>query len=113
MMGLGMVENGVDAPDNYSIAIGINDQGKIVGVSANFSPEGNLNAIRAFVRQNGKLVDINSLIVGSNPFPQSFSTNVGPTGLVTACKINSKGEIDGIAIDPAGVTHAYLAIPTR
>lgn len=113
MVGLGMVDNGLNAPDNYSVAIGVNDNGEIVGVSANFSQEGAINAIRGFVRQYGKLVDLNTLIVGSNPFPQSFSTNVGPTGLVTACKINSKGEIDGIAIDPTGVTHAYLAIPTR
>ena len=111
MVGLGAVENGLNAPDNYSVAIGVNDKGEIVGVSANFSPAGAINAIRGFVRQNGKLVDLNTLIVGSNPFPQSFSTNVGPTGLVTACKVNSKGEIDGIAVDPNGVTHAYLAIP--
>lgn len=113
MVGLGMVENGLNAPDNYSVAIGVNDKGEIVGVSANFSQAGAINAIRGFVRQNGKLVDLNTLIVGSNPFPQSFSTNVGPTGLVTACKIDSKGEIDGIAVDPTGVTHAYLAIPIR
>jgi probable HAF family extracellular repeat protein len=108
MQGLGYVDN-----DNSSSGIGINDKGEIVGVSANFSPEGAINTIRGFVRQNGTLVDLNTLIVGSNPFPQSFSTNVGPTGLVTACHINSNGEIDGIAVDPAGVTHAYLAIPTH
>jgi uncharacterized membrane protein len=108
MQGLGTVEG-----DNYSIGIGINDKDEIIGISANFSPEGAIHAIRGFVRQNGKLVDLNTLIVGSNPFPQSFSTNVGPTGLVTACKINSNGEIDGIAIDATGATHAYLATPTR
>jgi uncharacterized membrane protein len=113
MLGLGTVGSGTNAPDNYSSGIGINDGGEIVGVSANFSPQGAINTIRGFVRQNGTLVDINSLIVGSNPFPQSFSTPNMPTGLVTACHINSKGEIDGIAIDPNGLTHAYLAIPTH
>lgn len=112
MQGLGTVEG-----DNYSIGIGINDKGEIVGVSANFSPEGAINAIRGFVRQNGTLVDLNSLVVGSNPFPAGglITTPFGdyPTGLLTACKINSKGEITGIAADQDGFTHAYLAIPTR
>jgi uncharacterized membrane protein len=83
MVGLGMVSG-----DNYSVAIGINDKGEIVGVSANFSPQGAINTIHGFVRQNGKLVDINSLIVGSNPFPTGgvISNPFGdyPTGLVTA-----------------------------
>lgn len=108
MQGLGTVEG-----DNYSFGIGINDEGEIIGVSANFSAEGAINTIRGFVRQNGKLVDINTLIVGSNPFPQSFSSSVGPTGLVTACHINASGEIDGIAVDPDGFTHAYVAIPVN
>jgi probable HAF family extracellular repeat protein len=112
MVGLGMVSG-----DNWSVAIGINDRGEIAGVSANFSAAGAINAIHGFVRQNGKLVDINTLIVGSNPFPTGgvISNPFGnyPTGLVTACKINYKGEITGIAVDPTGATHAYLAIPTH
>jgi hypothetical protein len=31
---------------------------------------------------------------------------------LAACSINFKGEIIGIAVDPSGATHAYLAIPT-
>jgi len=84
--------------DYWSIAIGINDQGQIVGASAN----ADFSVVRAFVRRNGKLVDLNSLIAGSTPL-----------FLETACKINSSGEIDGVAIDPnTGYIHAYLAIPT-
>ncbi len=51
MHDLGTVDN-----DFWSIAIGINDQGQIVGASAN----ADFSVVRAFVRQNGKLVDLNS-----------------------------------------------------
>ena len=112
MQGLGTAEG-----DNYSIGIGINDKGEIVGISANFSPEGAINTIRGFVRQNGSLVDLNTLIVGDNPFPAGglITNPFGdyPTGLLTACKISSKGEITGIAVDQNGFTHAYVAIPTN
>jgi probable HAF family extracellular repeat protein len=93
-----MKDLGTVPGDYWSIAIGINDHGQIVGASAN----ADFSVVRAFVRQNGKLIDLNSLAAGSTPL-----------FLETACKINSSGEIDGIALDPnTGYTHAYLAIPT-
>ena len=93
-----MKDLGTVPGDYWSIAIGINDHGQIVGASAN----ADFSVVRAFVRQNGKLVDLNSLVAGSTPL-----------FLETACKINSGGEIDGIALDPnTGYIHAYLAIPT-
>lgn len=106
MQDLGTVNDAIN-DDSFSIGLGINDPGEIVGISSNADS----SIFRAFIRRNGKLVDLNSLIVGSNPFPQSFSTSFGPTGLVTACSITSKGEIIGIAIDSIGRTHGYLAIP--
>jgi uncharacterized membrane protein len=109
MQGLGYVGN-----DNFSLGIGINDKGEIVGISGD-APT--FTTIRGFVRQHGVLVDLNTLVVGNNPFPAGglISNPFGdyPTGLVTACKINSKGEITGIAVDKDGFTHAYLAIPTN
>jgi len=93
-----MKDLGTVAGDYWSVAIGINDHGQIVGASAN----ADFSIVRAFVRQNGKLVDLNSLIAGSTPL-----------FLETACKINSRGEIDGVAVDPTGDIHAYLATPTR
>ena len=109
MQGLGHVDT-----DNFSIGVGINDNGEIVGISGD-SPA--FTIIRAFVRQHGTLVDLNTRIVGSNPFPAGglISNPFGdyPTGLVSACKINSKGEITGIAVDKDGFTHAYLAKPTN
>jgi probable HAF family extracellular repeat protein len=97
MRDLGTVNDSVNN-DSYSLGLGINDQGEIVGVSAN----ADFSIARAFIRQNGKLVDLNSLIVGT-----------ANLDLFTACSINAKGEIIGIAIDPnTGETHAYLASPT-
>jgi probable HAF family extracellular repeat protein len=94
-----MKDLGTVGKDYWSTAIGINDAGQIVGVSAN----ADFSVVRAFVRQNGQLVDLNSLVAGSTPL-----------FLETACHINSKGEIDGIALDPStGETHGYLAKPTR
>jgi probable HAF family extracellular repeat protein len=113
----GMQRLGYVGNDNFSTGIGINDDGEVVGVSANFSPDGAINAIRGFVRQNGKLVDLNTLVVGENPFPTGglITNPLGnyPTGLLTACKINSKGEITGIAVDANGFTHAYVATPAN
>jgi probable HAF family extracellular repeat protein len=97
MQDLGTVNDSVNN-DSYSIGLGINDQGEIVGVSAN----ADFTIARAFIRQNGKLVDLNSLVSGT-----------ATLDLITACSINAKGEIIGIALDPnTGETHAYLAEPT-
>ena len=96
MQDLHTVSDAVD-DDTFSVGLGINDAGQIVGVSSNADS----SIIRAFIRQNGTLVDLNSLISGSTPLY-----------LVTACSITSKGEIIGIAIDPnTGETHSYLATP--
>lgn len=93
---LGTVNDSIN-DDTYSVGLGINDASQIVGVSAS----ADFSVIRAFIRQNGKLVDLNSLITGNNSLY-----------LITACSINSKGQIIGIAIDPnTGETHAYVATP--
>lgn len=95
MQDLGTVQDQVDN-DTYSFGFGINDAGEIVGISAN----ADFSVLRAFIRQNGTLVDLNSLVTGNNSLY-----------LLTACFVNSKGEITGIALDSAGQEHAYLAIP--
>jgi probable HAF family extracellular repeat protein len=85
--------------DYWSVAIDVNDAGQIVGASVNKD----FTDVRAFVRQNGKLVDLNTLVAGKTSL-----------SLQTACRINSAGEIDGIAFDPkTGDVHAYLAKPTQ
>ena len=70
-----------------------------VGASAN----ADFSALRAFVRQDGALVDLNSLVAGTTVL-----------FLETACSINSRGEIIGFVYDSNnGYIHAYLAIPTQ
>ena len=96
--GTKMQDLGVVGDDYYSFGFGINDAGEIVGLSAN----ADFSVIRAFLRRNGTLVDLNSLVSGSNSLY-----------LLTACYINSNGEITGIALDSAGQEHAYLATPVR
>jgi len=94
-----MQDLGTVAADFWSVALGINDNGQIVGASAN----ADFSVLRAFVRENGVLVDLNGLILGQ--------TNLF---LETACSINAKGEIIGLAFDPnTGDIHAYLALPTH
>ena len=98
MQDLGTVNDALDN-DSFSVGLGINDAGQVVGVSAS----ADFSIIRGFLRQNGALVDLNSLVAGSTPLY-----------LMTACSITSRGEIIGIAFDPnTGEIHGYLATPTR
>jgi probable HAF family extracellular repeat protein len=95
MRDLGTVKDKVDR-DTYSVGLGINHAGRVVGLSAN----ADFSIIRAFLRQNGVLVDLNSLVAGTTPLY-----------LMTACSIDDHGEIIGIAIDSSGKLHGYLAEP--
>lgn len=94
--GTKMQDLGVVGNDDYSFGFSINDAGEIVGISAN----ADFSVIRAFIRKNATLVDLNTLVTGNNSLY-----------LLTACFINSKGEITGIALDAAGQEHTYLATP--
>ncbi len=97
MQDLGTVNDAVDN-DSFSVGLGINDKGQIVGVSAN----ADFSIVRGFIRQNGTLVDLNNLVAGTTSLD-----------LMTACSINSSGEIIGIGFDPnTSDIHAYLATPT-
>lgn len=94
-----MQDLGTVSGDFWSVALGINDLGQVVGASAN----ADFSVLRAFVRQNGKLVDLNSRVAGSTSLY-----------LETACSINLQGQIIGLAFDPnTGYIHAYLAAPVR
>jgi probable HAF family extracellular repeat protein len=97
--GTKMQDLGVVGNDDYSFGFGINDAGEIVGISAN----ADFSVVRAFIRQNGTLVDLNTLVTGNNPFQNGT--------LLTACFINSKGQITGIALDSNFQEHTYLATP--
>jgi len=70
--------------------------GDIVGVSldAKFN-------LRAFLRHNGVMTDLNTLIPAGTPLT-----------LMLACSINSSGEITGLAMTSAGEFHGYVATPS-
>jgi probable HAF family extracellular repeat protein len=91
----GMQDLGTLQGDANSTAIGINDSGDVVGVSlsANFNP-------RAYLRQNGIMTDLNTLIPANSPL-----------SLLVACSINASGQIVGVAVTSAGEVHGYLATP--
>lgn len=93
----GMVDLGTLPGDALSEALGINEAGQIVGVSygAGFSHP------RAFLWQNGVMMDLNSLIPGGSNLT-----------LQVAGDINDRGEITGTAFDSASTTSpAFLAVP--
>jgi probable HAF family extracellular repeat protein len=82
--------------DAFSAGLGINNGGRVVGISldANFNP-------RAFVWQNGQMTDLNTLIPTSSTLY-----------LLIACSINSQGQIVGFGVDTlSGETHGYVATP--
>jgi probable HAF family extracellular repeat protein len=91
----GMQDLGTLPGDANSTAIGINDSGDVVGTSL----DANFNA-RAYLRQNGVMTDLNTLIPANSPL-----------SLLVGCSINSSGQIVGVAVTSAGVAHGYLATP--
>jgi probable HAF family extracellular repeat protein len=83
--------------DTYSIALAINDPGIVTGVSL----DATFTILRAFVVVEGVPTDLNTLIPADSPLQ-----------LQTACGINSRGEITGLAVEKSsGQYRGYLAIP--
>jgi probable HAF family extracellular repeat protein len=92
----GMEDLGTLTGDGHSIGIGLNDGGVITGISV--SPD--FSAIRAFVWRGGLMMDLNQLIPAASTMY-----------LLTACSVNSRGEIIGFSVDQKGNLHGYLAAP--
>jgi probable HAF family extracellular repeat protein len=95
--GTGMKDLGTLSGDVRSVASSINDRGEVVGLSLDmdYNPT-------AFLWQNEKLTDLNTLIPAKSPL-----------FLIQACSINSRGEIVGLAVQiSTGDIHAYLATPS-
>ena len=92
-----MQDLGTLSGDLASNGISINEGGSVAGVSldANFNP-------RAFLWRKGVMTDLNSLVAGNSPLY-----------LLTACSINSRGEITGLGLTSTGEIHTYLATPTH
>ena len=96
-----MTDIGVLPGDSLSEALDINDQGQVVGLS--------LPSLHAFIYENGKMTDLNSLIPSESPLL-----------LLGANGINDRGEITGQAciIADGGCpssdqTPAFLALPVQ
>jgi len=90
---LGAVED-----DVASAGLAISDSGDIGGVSFPADPSA---SPRAFIRPDGgTMVDLNSLIPADSPLY-----------LFSACSINARGEIIGLALDAQGNFHGFLATP--
>lgn len=92
MQDLGTLSGDVD-----STAIAINEHGVVVGLS--ISASGNT---RAFVWQNGVMIDLNTLAQSN-----------APLYLLTGCSINSQGDITGLGATSTGEIHTYLAVLTH
>ncbi len=76
--------------DIGSVALGINEKSEVVGLS--FDPTG---SPRAFLRYNGQMTDLNTLIVGDSPF----------------LSLTGRGEIVGFGSASSFEVHAFLATP--
>jgi probable HAF family extracellular repeat protein len=81
--------------DTTSAAYDINEKGQIVGVS------NGPTLPRAFLYDNGMVMDLNALVVGDTPLY-----------LLLAQGINDRGEIVGTALDSTGQQVGFLAVPT-
>jgi probable HAF family extracellular repeat protein len=90
-----MQDLGTIPGDSASVAIGANDRGEVVGLSLDKT-----GSPRAFLRRNGKMLDLNTLLPANSPIYA-----------LVAQFINASGEIAGFGVNSSGETHAFLATP--
>jgi probable HAF family extracellular repeat protein len=97
-----MTDLGTLAGDSSSSANSINDSGQIVGVSQSDT------ATRAFLYENGRLYDLNTLIEPSSPL-------AGVVSLQQAVSISANGwiAVNGTDSRDPGWTRAFLLIPLQ
>jgi probable HAF family extracellular repeat protein len=91
----GIKDLGTLPGDTYSYATGINNRGQVVGFSYSATTQ------RAFIWQNGKMTDLNSVVPAGSPY------------LLVANDIGDDGTIAGQAYDPkTQTTPAFSATAT-
>jgi probable HAF family extracellular repeat protein len=90
----GVLDLGTAAGMPNSAALAINDTGVMVGVSTDFV------SFVATIWKHGRAIDLNSLVPANSPLH-----------LLTACSINSRGQIIGLAVDGSGNLHGYELVP--
>jgi probable HAF family extracellular repeat protein len=96
----GMQDLGTLPGDTLSEALGINDAGQIVGESFNAS------SARAFIYENGKMTDLNTLIPPSSGLYLVFANDINDQGVIAggACVLVSNA--------CSSAAPAYTATPT-
>jgi len=92
-----MTDLGALGNDQCSYATGINAHGQVVGASISVCNNG---SFRAFLWEDGSIVDLNALIPSNSPL---YLTQI--------YTINDRGEIAGEGDDADGNGHAFLLIP--
>lgn len=99
----GMQNLGTLSGDTNSEALGINDRGQIVGISFNAQT----GASRAFLWQNGSMVDLNTLVGTSSSLYLLFANDIDDRGEIAggACVL-----VGGAC---SGAAPAFAAIPTH
>jgi probable HAF family extracellular repeat protein len=93
-----MLDLGTVPGDVYSAALGINNEGDVIGAS--FDADGNP---RAYVRKAGAsstMMDLNELVPAASPLY-----------LLVSYSINDLGEIAGFGVDGNGDLHGFLVTP--
>jgi probable HAF family extracellular repeat protein len=98
-----MTDLGTFGEDPCSLGFSINVRGQVVGISGfqqDLSGCNSGNTTRAFLWEDGSMVDLNTLIPPDSPLY-----------LTLADTINDLGEIAGIGVDANGNGHAFLLIP--
>ena len=94
----GIQDLGTLPGDVASQAIGVNDEGQVVGLS--IDADGNA---AAFLWRDGVMTDLNTLIPANSPL-----------FLFVASDIDSRGQIVGWGVETStGETHAFLATPSN
>jgi probable HAF family extracellular repeat protein len=91
-----MKDLGTVPGDYASVALSVNDEGEIVGLSMDKA-----GVPRAFIRLNGVMTDLNTLLPANSPIYA-----------LVAEIINARGEIAGFGVTGSGQTHAFLATPS-
>ena len=92
LKGLGTLDG-----DLASLALGLNDDGLVVGQSIGQE----FSTFRAFLWEKGTMTDLNTLVVA----------NPAKLYLLLGVSINASKEITGLAVDGNGAFHGYLATP--
>ena len=122
--GSGMKDLGTLSGDAYSEALGINEAGQIVGVSYGVS----FSTSRAFIWENGKMTDLNSLVAPSSQLYLLFANDINDHGVIaggacvlvsSACGSDSPafmatpGQSDAREHGAAGAHTQPVALPAR